>query len=57
LELFHLQDLNQLVAFQQEFSRRLAGTGQAQTIKILGVPNTIQTGKEIPTRSEEPKNC
>jgi hypothetical protein len=34
----HSQDLNQLVAFQQELPRRLSGTGQTETIKNTGNP-------------------
>jgi hypothetical protein len=38
------------VAVQQELPRRLSGTGQIETTKLLGILNRTQIDKGIPTR-------
>jgi hypothetical protein len=47
--------MNQLAAFQQ-LPRRMPGTGQIETIIILGVLNRTQRSKWIPTRTLCQKN-
>jgi hypothetical protein len=48
---YPLTGSNQFVAFQQELPRRLSGTGQTETIKILWIPNRAQTDKGTHTRT------